>query len=628
MSKSAFLKYFLILILIINEICLGSHIAGGDLTITQSSSNSKTFNVTLTLLYDQINGQANESQSVTLGVFKQSNNQQIDQFDLSLYSSNTYLSYTNTSCVNTNVITRVIIYKENFDISEKKYNVPVYFAVENCCRNFNITNINNPDDAGFVYYAEQPALYQNGKYYINSSPKFNELKGDYGCINRESVLDFSANDINGDSLAYELTTPLAGYLNSNSPSSPSYINRGPYPTISWTRNYNATVIAQNGYISLDKKTGILKIKSNIAGLFAFSVKCIEYRNGVKIGEIRRDYQLLFINCLVESSPTIGFVNPKTNTVEYNKSSVFEIRSFKDTFNLDSKDLYKRVNVKFKPINFSLSSITYVDTLKYVTPFDSLITSFRWVDCKATDSTFIYQMYAIVQNSACPQPLTDTILLQFKVLLPINSKPTSALSPNILTKMFQVGDSAYSWQINAYHTDSSVINLQSFANTNTTNGNNDIGLYSIKTSSVNTSNQLSSNFTFEPNCAALKMSDSILFRYIAREKYCDLFYNDTIELVFILKDIPYSADSLKLVNVFTPNDDHLNDVFMLSGMPPDRCDDVFENASIFNRWGVKVFETKDRRINWNGNNVTDGVYFYEVKYQKSNYKGSVEVKNSK
>ncbi|MFA9213384.1 MAG: PKD domain-containing protein [Candidatus Methylacidiphilales bacterium] len=78
--------------------------------------------------------------------------------------------------------------------------------------------------------------------------------------------------------------------------------------------------------------------------------------------------------------------------------------------------------------------------------------------------------------------------------------------------------------------------------------------------------------------------------------------------------------INIPNVFTPNNDCVNDAFDIEIIGYSLYDLV-----IFNRWGGKVFEGKNDGIrndgnNWNGNNFndgepnTDGVYFYIFRYK--------------
>jgi gliding motility-associated-like protein len=86
-------------------------------------------------------------------------------------------------------------------------------------------------------------------------------------------------------------------------------------------------------------------------------------------------------------------------------------------------------------------------------------------------------------------------------------------------------------------------------------------------------------------------------------------------------------NLKIPNVFTPNgkfdgkdDEGLvgNEVFNILIEGEDKYDLV-----IYDRWGVKVFESSDKTNDWNGKvkntgaECPDGTYYYILKYR---YKG--------
>ncbi len=79
--------------------------------------------------------------------------------------------------------------------------------------------------------------------------------------------------------------------------------------------------------------------------------------------------------------------------------------------------------------------------------------------------------------------------------------------------------------------------------------------------------------------------------------------------------------LNIPNVFTPNDDGVNDLF----------DVVYKGNESFyliicNRWGKKVFESDDRNNQWNGKikntDAADGVYYYVLVIGKKEYDGTV------
>lgn len=73
--------------------------------------------------------------------------------------------------------------------------------------------------------------------------------------------------------------------------------------------------------------------------------------------------------------------------------------------------------------------------------------------------------------------------------------------------------------------------------------------------------------------------------------------------------------IKIPNVFTPNNDGSNDNFVIDIEGEDKYD-----LQIFNRWGNKVFESKDSKKTWNGKDMNDGgecpagVYYFIFNYQ--------------
>ncbi|MCU0421687.1 MAG: PKD domain-containing protein [Bacteroidia bacterium] len=86
--------------------------------------------------------------------------------------------------------------------------------------------------------------------------------------------------------------------------------------------------------------------------------------------------------------------------------------------------------------------------------------------------------------------------------------------------------------------------------------------------------------------------------------------DTIEYRFVVE--------MKIFNVFTPNGDGTNPVFDIEIKGEKSYDLV-----IYNRWGNKVFESKNPLLDWDGTNMNDGsecptgTYFYVFKYELLN-----------
>jgi gliding motility-associated-like protein len=68
----------------------------------------------------------------------------------------------------------------------------------------------------------------------------------------------------------------------------------------------------------------------------------------------------------------------------------------------------------------------------------------------------------------------------------------------------------------------------------------------------------------------------------------------------------SGCEIIIPNVFSPNNDGENDEFVIQGILG-----TVNSVKVFNRWGQIVFEANNYKNNWDGRDVSDGTYFYEV-----------------
>lgn len=105
------------------------------------------------------------------------------------------------------------------------------------------------------------------------------------------------------------------------------------------------------------------------------------------------------------------------------------------------------------------------------------------------------------------------------------------------------------------------------------------------------------------------------------------YNENNCTDTILIDLDYSkvgAAKLFIPNVFTPNNDGLNDFFEITG-PYAQC---VESIMIFDRWGVKVFESLQLSKYWDGKfgeeMVPEGAYIYVIRIKGQQRAGTVSV----
>jgi gliding motility-associated-like protein len=82
-------------------------------------------------------------------------------------------------------------------------------------------------------------------------------------------------------------------------------------------------------------------------------------------------------------------------------------------------------------------------------------------------------------------------------------------------------------------------------------------------------------------------------------------------------------SVIIPNIFTPNDDGLNDVFHISGFSS-----LSFRVLIYNRWGKEVFKSDNPNFTWDGklNDVLlpEGVYYYLIQSEGNFHNGFVQL----
>jgi gliding motility-associated-like protein len=281
-----------------------------------------------------------------------------------------------------------------------------------CCRNGTIVNINTPEATGMAIAAFIPSsnLATN-----NTSPKFNKNSPTFVCLNDLFEFDHSATDADGDSLVYMLSTPYTAGDNIN--------NQTPYPPItpfdqiSWMPPYNLNnVMAGNPILNIDPFTGKLSVRPSKLGQFVFSVSVIEYRNGVKLSEVKRDIQLNVTNCPINFPPTVSL---DANDPQIKGDTLVFYYGEQKCFNLTVKDEngapLPQDNLLVSFTGDIFTTPTPPATAITPTGQSPLTTQICWTpDCSEPDNIKTVIM-RVSDNNSCPSPnvVFDTIYIKLQ-----------------------------------------------------------------------------------------------------------------------------------------------------------------------------------------------------------------------
>lgn len=195
---------------------------------------------------------------------------------------------------------------------------------QRCCRNNGTANV--VTDQGATYQVHIPGSSQAN---CNNSPRFNNFPPLFLCNNAPFIFDHSATDPDGDQLVYSLCDPYEGASPTCPDPSPGGQGGGcgtepPPPTYSpliYNFPYSASNFLNNpssvNNLKIDANTGVMTGTPNTIGMFVVAVCVSEYRNGIFLGQMRRDFQFNVAPCNI---PIAGIpstdINPQTGIGTY------------------------------------------------------------------------------------------------------------------------------------------------------------------------------------------------------------------------------------------------------------------------------------------------------------------------
>lgn len=95
-------------------------------------------------------------------------------------------------------------------------------------------------------------------------------------------------------------------------------------------------------------------------------------------------------------------------------------------------------------------------------------------------------------------------------------------------------------------------------------------------------------------------------------YDDCYSDSTTVIVDVLP--------LHIPNLFTPNGDGINDYFKITD------NSARWNLEVYNRWNKLVFKKEKYTSEWDGANLSDGIYFYQItdSYSGHSYNGWIQI----
>ena len=279
------------------------HIYGGHLTLRYTGTPGQ-YELSMLMVFNrnQTQGTPASYENPVVYIFRKRDNALMPLgFPQLTLTNTTDLTPNNSACDRQQKLALSYLkYSRIITLPASQYNDPqgYYMIWERCCRSGGITNVVNSGTTGMVFRLDFPPVTTT-----NSAPDFVAPPAEYVCINKPYTADFKATDADGDELRYELANPLAGYTTPTPIPTGSGLSRVSYPAVNWVGGYSATnTIPGSPALSINPTTGLITVRPNRLGIFAFTVLVREFRNGVEIGQVRRDYQFPVVDCAAYQNP--------------------------------------------------------------------------------------------------------------------------------------------------------------------------------------------------------------------------------------------------------------------------------------------------------------------------------------
>lgn len=492
-----------------------------------------------------------------------------------------------------------------------------YLAFQRCCRNNSIVNIVDPLGSGATFYTYIPDSVFSG--IPNNSAVFTTLPPNYLCAGRPFVYDHSATDLDGDSLAYRLYTPVLG--GSSSQSRPNPPDGPPYQPVVWKGGFSEQQMMRgNPELNIDPRTGFISVTPVFPGQYVVGIAVDEFRNGKLLSTTRRDFQFNVFDCVLKivsafsqdiraCSDTIRFDNLSSGATAF-AWDFGDSLSDADTSTLQHPEYIFPRTGSYR-LTLIASDGNCRDTARSNVFIDRDIGSFASPDAQicfgdtirigTNDSVgFTYQWLPLfyLDNSRIPNPLAKP---QQDIAYVVTRTSELCINRDTVKLSIKQLDPSFASYFQPGCRDATI---------ETTPGTSyPYQRWRIDGKEVTTEELAAIRFPY---------NQSFRFSHVVSDGQCiDSAYQ-------ILRPLFY--DSVAVVpNVFTPNGDGVNDCFKVKYAQLEKdC----SRLKVYNRWGEIVFDSDVDGSCWNGIAsgvpLSEGVYFYILDHLKKSFHGTIHL----
>lgn len=314
------------------------HVKGGHIEYTYngagSSAGTSSYSIEVTVFFSCTT--SGPKDNVYLGIFDAVNGSSAFSKLISVNTINTVLKGSSNPCMSNppTICYEIRTYVYTLDLPNNANGYII--TVQDAFRIDGIINIIGSASSGITLTANIPGNINGTDYHVNNSAHFIFKDTAIVCYLGNFSYQFSATDVDGDSLSYSFGNGL-NVASANSNTSTTAPGAPPYPALSYNTGYSGTEpLGPN--VSINPVTGLISgVAPSTPGEYVVAVYVKEWRKGVLIAQLKKELQIYVFNCsLVGAALNDSYVNCKDYTYTFqNESANSSITSYSWDFGVTS-----------------------------------------------------------------------------------------------------------------------------------------------------------------------------------------------------------------------------------------------------------------------------------------------------
>ena len=281
----------LVLLFFMTEKATATHGIGGEISITHIVSNA--YRVRLVLYRDCAGITLPTTQTINLSPTNSGSTVTLTRTTINEITTlcNSQVSKCSSPSSTVNGVEEHI-YEAVHNFSPLPPSIPKYTLTwSGCCRAIGINTLVNSGNQGTTLSTE----FSRGIPQVDNTPTFLNPPTSQFCVGQPATLSVNAYDADGDVIRYKLIDALSHFTNT--------------PPVTYVSPFSGiNPLASSTPITIDSVTGLLNFTPTTVSRAVVAIQATEYRNGVEIGYVRRDIEVVVANCGGNSVPIITPIN--------------------------------------------------------------------------------------------------------------------------------------------------------------------------------------------------------------------------------------------------------------------------------------------------------------------------------